>query len=576
MVAGGANGSVRTPSGGDEESEKKPTSTPLTSVADLGEVPFPLDTGVLSDEEKGRIDAILQQARSWGQELVERIVAVHTRGTEYTAAQFAALEAGGQPDLATGYQLMVHTKTEVAELNDLANRIVSLLQDTFDSCILPAPQVAAVQAMRRDLAVQRAQLDVMAEEVAQELGEVPRDLSKLARLVIAIQPFPVSVKQHRALTDQPTIVRLISGTRLKVAEASMVTTEVVRYGEMDDGGAEGDSNSGPRSKKSSSSVSSSNRKNPAVMVSKAEATLGAEHSAAFTSMNFPVGSRLKTARLRFVGTVAVYSLSGASAVLPVQSEESGAFIVMTNENQWDECEGVLLRDSLFGSGTPEHGTAVSPGGTVSWARFCNVLHARYVVATRQSTGDPTRPLEGSDFHYFASIGFGHNGQVTGKECRRFWLWFGPFLHRIRYQRHVISLWFRGYIVGFMSRQQITAALLATGKAGVFGVRCSERVAGQFVVSYTTRGDAAAGDVEVRHYLIKESDTAGAKKTLPDFLADYSSEFRECMYVKRDPVSGDRALRLIDKDAALQEFYSKRVDKSFSGYDEHVKSAAVEM
>ena len=84
------------------------------------------------------------------------------------------------------------------------------------------------------------------------------------------------------------------------------------------------------------------------------------------------------------------------------------------------------------------------------------------------------------------------------------------LQLVRYQRHVVQLWEEGLIYGFMGRNDIDA-VLSGHPPGSFIIRFSERHAGQFAVSYVvSRGD-------IRHYLIKSNDTAGAKITLPDFL-----------------------------------------------------------
>lgn len=60
--------------------------------------------------------------------------------------------------------------------------------------------------------------------------------------------------------------------------------------------------------------------------------------------------------------------------------------------------------------------------------------------------------------------------------------FGPMLHKIRYQRHINGLWARGFICGFLNRDEVNA-VLGNEQIGTFLIRFSERNPGAFVIAY---------------------------------------------------------------------------------------------
>lgn len=71
---------------------------------------------------------------------------------------------------------------------------------------------------------------------------------------------------------------------------------------------------------------------------------------------------------------------------------------------------------------------------------------------------------------------------------------------------------------------------------------------------------------VRHYLVRPDDTAGAKKTLPDFLAE-CAQFNRILQLTIEPVSGEPRLRNFPKDVVLEPYYSKRESiLTTDGYD----------
>ena len=125
------------------------------------------------------------------------------------------------------------------------------------------------------------------------------------------------------------------------------------------------------------------------------------------------------------------------------------------------------------------------------------------------------------------------------------------------------------IHGFISREGVDEAL-RNHSTGTFLLRFSERQPGFLAVAYKV--DDSTQDLEraIRHYLIKPEDTAGAKKTLPDFLSEHMS-FVYLLQVTYDS-NGTPIFKKFSKDYVLEPYYSKRnVLPSVSGYDDRVEN-----
>jgi len=83
--------------------------------------------------------------------------------------------------------------------------------------------------------------------------------------------------------------------------------------------------------------------------------------------------------------------------------------------------------------------------------------------------------------------------------------------------------------------------------GTFLIRFSERLDGEFVISYTHQ-------TGVRHYLIQPDDTADKKKTLVDFLG-LNSLFVYILQVVTQP-NGKRVFCRHSKDKVLNKYYKR--------------------
>jgi hypothetical protein len=425
--------------------------------------------------------------------------------------------------------------------------------------LLPV-ELSLLNQLRLELSLQMKQLQLYHIELeGYTHSRTTQSFVVPAALVITQQPFPKSVKQNKPV-DDGIYVRLLTGAACAIWPADAVVASVV----SEPAPAPVTTASG-RTKKSTNS--SSKEETHTVHNNQKMMDSG---TAIFDSLTFPQGSRKKTLSLKFSVTVNCSRPLGNSTenyTCLIESDLSQPFIVKTNENQWDEAEGSLLKAEAFG-----------PRSDIPWFQLCNSLQRRYLMATKQDPLKPLRPLTSQDFNYLYSVKFCTQGSnvapnehtmVSGKAYDEFWLWFGPGLHKIRYQRHLCILWQQGYLCGFLQRDE-AVKVLSGAPFGSFLIRLSERAKGSFAIAYV----AVENDqLAVCHYLITQDDVFGPKKTLPDFLSTRKS-LMHLTQVVTDNETGNRIFRLCDKDVVLQEYYSKKTNDVSRGpnpYDEVIRS-----
>jgi len=268
-------------------------------------------------------------------------------------------------------------------------------------------------------------------------------------------------------------------------------------------------------------------------------------------LKFSVGTRKNPVRLKF-GIQLQIQQGSQSQTVTVESNSSRSFIVITNECQWEEAEGILLKKDAFGEQTD-----------VTWPQFANVLQRHFLRASRQDLVKPARYLTVFDFEYLRDKFFPGETVINQKGYDNFWTWFGKGVQKLRYQRHICPLWQTGLIYGFLTREAVEETLM-NEEVGTFLIRFAERHPGLFAVGYKT--DEPDINKSVRHYLIRPEDT-GTKKTLPDFLADCSA-FLYLLQVTPEIDNGKPKLRKFSRDVALQPYYSKKQSvTNAQGYDD---------
>lgn len=122
------------------------------------------------------------------------------------------------------------------------------------------------------------------------------------------------------------------------------------------------------------------------------------------------------------------------------------------------------------------------------------------------------------------------------------------------------------IHGFLSREAVHN-VLKDQDPGTFLVRFSERHPGQFAVAYRIDGPMS-GDC-VRHYLVQPDDTAGNKKTLPDFLSE-QTPFCYLLQIGTENENGVKVYHKFKKENILETYVSKRNSLPPAyGYDSNI-------
>jgi len=236
----------------------------------------------------------------------------------------------------------------------------------------------------------------------------------------------------------------------------------------------------------------------------------------------------------------------------VESKPSKPLIVKTNEKQWEKAEGTLLLESAFGEQRE-----------VTWEHFANFFYRSYLVATRQLPDSVERPLSPFDFHYIFQQKFNASRTVTVDQVEAFWGWIGPMLHKIRYTRHIGTMFVHGYICGFLSSTEVSE-VLNNQEVGTFVVRFSERQAAGLVISYQA---VDSSGTKVRHYQIKSDDIYASTKTLPDFLSDYR-DLKKMIQIRYEQYN--RNVYILEKDRAMKELYTKKSSRNaVDGYDDEI-------
>lgn len=142
-------------------------------------------------------------------------------------------------------------------------------------------------------------------------------------MVIVSQPFPDSVKQHKNLEESVT-VRLLTPAKYDMKPRCIIKAEVI-----------------------TTNSKTSNKKH-AIGVENNEKFINEAGLAIFNDLKFPNGTRLKSIRLKFTSKFEINDARGSIHSIQIESNATGHIVVKTNENQWFEAEGILLKKTAFG------------------------------------------------------------------------------------------------------------------------------------------------------------------------------------------------------------------------------------
>jgi hypothetical protein len=275
-------------------------------------------------------------------------------------------------------------------------------------------------------------------------------------------------------------------------------------------------------------------------------------------LSFPTA--LANSQFRLGVTVA--RQGGGFEYMEVTSKVTPPTISVTNEVQWEEAEGMLIERVAF-----------QFQEQCSWSTLCNYLQRHLIHATRQNICQLQRIFCLAELSYFQRAFFGGSGMVKVDQFAEFWKWYGKAAHKIRYSKHVLSLYLRGLLFGFIAKQEMEVAL--SGRPpGTFMIRFSERNAGSFSIAYVTQ-DVSSGHglvTMVRHYLVSSEDIT-QRKSLADFIYEAPAlthflrfEPRSGFSLVPSPMGENVTYELKDKREVLHEFAKPEPVVHTSGYD----------
>jgi hypothetical protein len=258
----------------------------------------------------------------------------------------------------------------------------------------------------------------------------------------------------------------------------------------------------------------------------ASKALDVNGSARFDSLMFDESTRMEFVTMQFRAKA-----PGRSAI---ESGVSNPMVVVTNESQWPGAARKLLWQHTFGDVE-----------SIPWPLFANYLSLLVVVSIYGGIETMVRALTPWELRFLHRRWF-KSTRVIGRETAiAFWTYFGPVLTALRFKRHIATMWEKGELLGFMTKEE-TVALLRGQDTGTFCLRFSESVPGAFAVAYVTNDEADP----IKHFLVKPTDL-GHNRTLPDFLRD-KSEFR--IMLSLTSIDDPHVPSVAPKDAVLKKYY----------------------
>eukprot|EP01103_Thecamoeba_quadrilineata_P018768 TRINITY_DN7347_c0_g1_i1.p1 TRINITY_DN7347_c0_g1~~TRINITY_DN7347_c0_g1_i1.p1 ORF type:complete len:613 (-),score=131.47 TRINITY_DN7347_c0_g1_i1:1110-2948(-) len=417
--------------------------------------------------------------------------------------------------------------------NKLESQLKSLSYLQHHTILTPS-DIHRLFLLTQDLKIQQLQLNLYWQELLQLSQPSSASNQSLFALVVVEDPFPIVISKGKQLDDDPVVVQLLSASNVEIQSYSKVHVAMIFENQ-------------PMKTPSQKSIETDTQ------------SLDSHRRIVKWHLRFLHGTRKIPVTLRFGLQMQVNHVT-----FPVESQQSQPFIIITNECQWEESEGSLLKKSAFGDQLE-----------VSWCFFANLLQRHFLRSTRQDPIRPIRPLSCTDLNYIHKKMFQQSQTITQKDFDTFWAWFGKIVQKLRYQRHICPLWYSGIIQGFLSREEIYQALIHE-EPGTFLVRFSERHAGLFAIAY--RIDDLDPKSRVRHFLMRQD----AKKTLPDFLGEqpsfiYLLQLQQNNSARDDssPTQSENSqsnygYRKVFKDSLLETYYSKKTClPPTNGYDDNI-------
>lgn len=401
--------------------------------------------------------------------------------------------------------------------NDL-NRIRIRLDYLFDNSIIPPLTLNNLVSLKRQVGIETQQLWLYKSEL-KYYREGMNGSPPFGFLVLAKQPFPKPVKKNIKVCgadgahEEPTLVRLLSFSGIKVTPCSKVKASVI----FED------------CHENATFISDS-------------VDMDDHGFASFYSLKFDKATRKRVAKLQFSMDATISTPKG-SLQTPIQSESSSPFIVFTNESQWEESESILLKKDCFTQ--PE----------ISFERLANFLQIHFLRSTRQDPTKPDRGLSIHDLNYLARQRFENKRVLTKSDVDTFLLWFGKVVRRIRHHQSFHTLWVKGLVYGFISRDECER-LLETKPPGTFLIRFSETAVSKVVIS-SVHGDLG-GERKFEHMLVAPRVNETHTRLLDVLRKGY--KWTTTVVVDTDFQSDlGQTIELEDKDKVFKDHYGKQLE-----------------
>lgn len=408
-------------------------------------------------------------------------------------------------------------------LKSVIENELKILCQIFDNTILDPPDLQRYYHLKQDLEIQLRQLELLISEI-QQLAQTSRNPQYLVSLVVIKQPFPLVITKGKQLTEEQLQVQLLKSSCLPIKSISPIQCAIV---------------SDMNTKSTTGKMLEYDIQNidPSTLIAK-------------FPIKFNQGTKKAPANLKFALSI---QLAGNPNPINIESLNSSPLVVITNEIQWDGSAGTLLKKEVFPQGQFE----------IPWPRLANTLQQHVLRATKQDLFKPRRYLTNYDLNYLHHKFLDAKDIIAQKDFDIFWEWFGKAMQKIRYQRHICSMWQNGLLYGFISKTDVEKSL-ENQEPGTFIIRFSESQSGQFAVAYVSLDLPR----RIKHYLVQKNDTAASKKTLPDFLNEQPQFIK--LLVLSTGMDGKPAFIAKTKVVALEQFLQNskgtQMEKTEGGYE----------
>lgn len=261
--------------------------------------------------------------------------------------------------------LAAYTSMRDSGKTDLARIDAQWRGTVIDPAVL-----ARVTSLKKQIEAQQKHLSVLAKEL--EAG--PQRIASVcvAELLIVKDPFPMIITKGKQLDDEQLMVKLLTGTMPNYEGVSTVKA----------------------------SLALDQHQRPTGTIDNNTCNLDSVKLTASFALKFSSGTRKSPVSIRFA-----MQIQQGETMHPVESDLTDAFIVITNDSQWEGSIGYLLKKDLFGNASVN----------VPWPLFVNELQKQFIWVTRQDPLNPRRPLSQLDIQYLHLKFFqlkGHISQVS--------------------------------------------------------------------------------------------------------------------------------------------------------------------